>query len=726
VSIIRKGQTWSFDILLAVFVFLIIIIIVVSIIGGLTESSEKSRLAEQSEYITNALASEKDFAFIKDNKIDPEKLKDMASKDMDTLRQLLNVRDDFCLYFEDQEGNLVRIVRDNVSYYTGVGSQEARVNDINCSQIADKTAQSQAVAACGDSAINGREQCDDGNTQNNDGCSSSCRLEVAMPVCGNNKKEAGEQCDDGNNIDGDGCSANCQSESQPGCGDDIIDAGEVCDGNENACMIGGYPGTQQCNAQCVGWEACVTIGYCGDGIKSGVEQCDDGNEVSTDTCTAQCLNTVCGDGIKQAPDGLGITEECDDGNTVAGDNCGATCQLEIGCADGVLDIAAGETCDDDNQISGDGCGATCQLEVLWVFDSEAAIQSSPAIYNGKIYFGNDNGILFALNSDGTKSWENDLSTQKIIGSPAIGSDGTIYIPADSATGPLFAIRPDGSIIWSSISNPGIYASYSFQSSVAIGDDGTLFVNRDNVYGLSPSTSAIIWNSGQGTSGFSSPAIASDNTVYSADSISGTGQIYSLNPSLPAANQPRWKFDPGNSVSSSPAIGADGTVYIGSQNGKLYAFDPAPAANKQPKWELNLVGLIYASPIIGADNTIYIVNLAGSLFAINPDKSIRWQISLGSQDYYGNPSITESGLIYIGAQDGKVYGLNTDGTKRWVLTTENAIRTSPAIGPDGTIYVGSMDGKMYAIRGPSPLCASCPWPKFRHDNRNTGNYDTPLS
>jgi cysteine-rich repeat protein len=58
---------------------------------------------------------------------------------------------------------------------------------------------------------NGLEECDDGDTDNGDGCSSTCTVEagyscsgainsasVCLPICGDGKKKAGEQCDDTN------------------------------------------------------------------------------------------------------------------------------------------------------------------------------------------------------------------------------------------------------------------------------------------------------------------------------------------------------------------------------------------------------------------------------------------------------------------------------------------------------------------------------------------------
>src|SRR6266699_16317 len=65
----------------------------------------------------------------------------------------------------------------------------------------------------------------------------------------------------------------------------------------------------------------------------------------------------CGDG-KVDPD-----EECDDGNRVGGDGCSAACKVESGmprCGDGILET--GEACDDGNTIGGDGCTADCKIE----------------------------------------------------------------------------------------------------------------------------------------------------------------------------------------------------------------------------------------------------------------------------------------------------------------------------------------------------------------------------
>lgn len=67
-------------------------------------------------------------------------------------------------------------------------------------------------STCGNAKLEGTEACDDGNTADNDGCSSQCLREVADGVCGNGNIDKYEQCDDGNNISGDDCTATCGQE----------------------------------------------------------------------------------------------------------------------------------------------------------------------------------------------------------------------------------------------------------------------------------------------------------------------------------------------------------------------------------------------------------------------------------------------------------------------------------------------------------------------------------
>src|SRR5262249_57149448 len=77
---------------------------------------------------------------------------------------------------------------------------------------------------CGDGRLDPGEQCDDGNAESCDGCSSHCSIEAV----GNGVVDCDEECDDGNTVDCDGCDANGELE----CGNGVIDdeGGEGCGG----------------------------------------------------------------------------------------------------------------------------------------------------------------------------------------------------------------------------------------------------------------------------------------------------------------------------------------------------------------------------------------------------------------------------------------------------------------------------------------------------------------
>lgn len=101
---------------------------------------------------------------------------------------------------------------------------------------------------------------------------------LPIAVCGNDMLEPGEACDDGNTDDDDECTSLCLSAS---CGDGVVQKGfEECD-----------DGNRDDTDDCI---ACVAA-ECGDGfLQAGVEDCDDGNMNDDDACANDC--TVNGSG----------------------------------------------------------------------------------------------------------------------------------------------------------------------------------------------------------------------------------------------------------------------------------------------------------------------------------------------------------------------------------------------------------------------------------------------
>lgn len=146
---------------------------------------------------------------------------------------------------------------------------------------------------CGDGVLwntdGGAEECDDGNTDNDDACDNTCHANPTS-TCGNGTVEGGEECDDHNILNGDCCDSSCRLEP----------TGSPCD-DGNACSSGDI---------CLGDGDCRGGGsVCGNGVIESAcgEECDDGNAVNGDGCDANCTVTRCGNGIITPATG----EECD-------------------------------------------------------------------------------------------------------------------------------------------------------------------------------------------------------------------------------------------------------------------------------------------------------------------------------------------------------------------------------------------------------------------------------
>ena len=263
------------------------------------------------------------------------------------------------------------------------------------------------------------EECDDGNTVNDDSCSNACKLNLAnctdpaiCPVCGNHKQEAGEECDDGNTLPGDGCASNCTLEV---CGDGIRKpiltnlsvtyVGRSCNTGPkdiyltlNGVEVARAPLPETCDCQPgiatlsvpstilaetgKGVDARVELHATGDlawavvdsnfpggawnGVMFDAGGGSDGETRNPDLCAAGSQPGV---GVAWSYD-KGVAEECDDGNTVDDDACSNACKINLDkcadlgvcpiCGNGKLEIS--EPCDDGNLLAGDGCTSTCQQE----------------------------------------------------------------------------------------------------------------------------------------------------------------------------------------------------------------------------------------------------------------------------------------------------------------------------------------------------------------------------
>ena len=377
-------------------------------------------------------------------------------------------------------------------------------------------------------------------------------------------------------------------------------------------------------------------------------------------------------------------------------HCGGTYEVTVLATD-----VHGDTSDWSNP-------ATISIEALegqakWRYKTEDdGTPSSPAIgSDGTVYFGAADSHLYALNPDGSLKWR-FATRQAEVSTPAVGSDGTIYFGAYDSI--FYALNQDGRLRWRFV------AGKEVTGAPAIGSDGTIYFGSrdDHLYALN-SNGVLRWRYKTGGSiSRSAPAIAGDGTIYA---VSLDDYVYALNPD----GTLKWRYDAISAGYSSPALGSDGTIYVGTKTGCLLALNP----DSTLQWCDTFPDDIRSSPAVGPDGTVYVGCDDHRLYALNPDGTLRWSYLMDGYVRYAAPAVLADGTICVGSRDHCLYLLNPDGTLRWRCASRGRLYdSSPAVAPDGTIYVTASISALYAIRGSTPL-ADSPWPKFQHDNQNTG-------
>lgn len=393
--------------------------------------------------------------------------------------------------------------------------------------------------------------------------------------------------------------------------------------------------------------------------------------------------------------------------------------------------------------------ARCERIILWRYSTLSSVYyASPAIADdGTIYFGTGlfstnsgwaAGSLYAMNPDGSLKWSRDLGQPAY--SPAIGSNGNIYVMDPKYI--VHAFSPEGAVLWTfnNYDIPDFYKRDMGQRTPAIADDGTIYVGGDGLYALDPLTGIKRWHVAHqrypGRECMASPVIGQDGTVYITI---GEDTLYAVNPNGTC----KWTFgfDHEDEMSfADPSIDAEGTIYIPTERstgGSLYAI----RQNGTLKWKYSVDGnrIARAAVTIGGGGTLYLGTKAGGtdgsacVIALSPEGSKLWHFAIERRhvtgdDCYCTPSIGADGLIYFGAETGYLYALNPDGTLNWKHEVASGVNwSSPAILNDGTLFIGGMGygadypGMFSAVVTSSHGYAVSPWPRFRHDNKNSGRF-----
>jgi outer membrane protein assembly factor BamB len=285
-------------------------------------------------------------------------------------------------------------------------------------------------------------------------------------------------------------------------------------------------------------------------------------------------------------------------------------------------------------------------ENLWNFSTDGKITGSSAYYNGKVYFGSQDSNFYCLNAEnGDEIWNYNTNFM-IESSPSINS-GKVYF--GSSDGSFYCLDANnGSFIWEFSAGNVIWTS------PAISEDRVYFGSLSgDLFCLDKTDGELKWTYSTTSGIWSSPALY-NNKIYFG---SNDNFVYCLN----ADNGNFvWSFDAEGEVHSSPAI-AYGNVYIGSSGQGLFCLD---AGTGELVWQYLINNGIWCSPAV-ADNKVYYGNdpCCGATAHFHCADAftgeVIWIYSLGGEEGMKSSPAIAAGKVFIGAGNGKVFAFGGD-------------------------------------------------------------------
>ncbi len=388
--------------------------------------------------------------------------------------------------------------------------------------------------------------------------------------------------------------------------------------------------------------------------------------------------------------------------------------------------------------------------VKWKFPTGGRIVSSPVIADKTIYFGSDDGNIYAVDVEtGRQIWK--YPTKGPVSSTPTVEGGVVY--ATSYDGKLYALNAEtGAVKWKFATKgeqrfeaKGLHGMQPknqtiadpfdvFLSSPVLAEGAVCFGSGDgNVYRVDAGSGELRWKFTTGDVVHASPAYA-DGTVFFG---SWDSYFYAVEA---ATGKEEWRFHGGEDAlihnqvgfQSSPAV-VDGVVYTGCRDSNVYALD---AATGKEKWRCNNeLSWVNSSPAV-AQGKVFFTTSDSSLFRAVDAATGKELLRQQAKAYMFSSPAVAGDVVFIGvlngtleARDVKTGELLWDyrvekskENKGWVLTADRKFnlpllfysswREVPIVATDqqmsvgsifssplvanGVVYFGSTDGYLYAV------------------------------
>ena len=289
-------------------------------------------------------------------------------------------------------------------------------------------------------------------------------------------------------------------------------------------------------------------------------------------------------------------------------------------------------------------------ELIWYFPVEKGVESSPAIYEDKLFFGANDGYIYSVDAaSGKLIWKYNAGVE-ILSSP-IAEGGIVFFASSNDI--LYALDTiTGDVLWrykGSSRGSGIY-SIRLTSSPAY-SEGMVYV------GFSDGSIAAV--------------VAFDGSLVWKKKLSkGRGVRFA-------------------DIDASPVIDGD-VLLVSSYDSGFYALD---IKNGNTLWKYNA----RSSSTPSYDNTrVYIADSSGKIFALNKKSgAVQWEYVV--DEGVPTSTILVGDFLLFGSSNDKMFLLKADSGELINTTTASSGFSASPIYYDEMIYAISNAGYLYALK-----------------------------
>lgn len=342
--------------------------------------------------------------------------------------------------------------------------------------------------------------------------------------------------------------------------------------------------------------------------------------------------------------------------------------------------------------------------VAWKFHAEGAVNTAVTLADGNVYFGSNDGVLYALKeSDGSLIWETRIDpvekgARKQFTVPLV-LGGKLYV--GSANKHVYCLdAASGKIEWRTELSDWI------RSKPAMTSKGLLVASVDGkIASLSRTNGKIQWSKTFSTHQIYSDLVAAGDSILVNDSdlwlrrLSASGEVLWKRSLLNAYEKEEGQriftdvLSGGTYYQSKPTA-ADGKVYFGNAAGFLFGVD---AETGEEIWKFEMGGAISVGPAIG-EGKVFAGQQGGERFFYCVDAAtgaLVWKQTVPGGWVWGSAAY-DDGMVYVPTVNGYAACLDAKtGHIVWMVPTAKSVPAEPAIDGD-LVFFGSWSGSLYAF------------------------------